>query len=77
MCDIIEFPVGRAAARPDSCIAAVQSCGNDPEALFSLAFTSMIIVRSGTIGDPASGDFLRTAFLALSGLLDVTREARR
>jgi hypothetical protein len=73
MCDVITFPGGRVAARPDTCAAAVESCGNDPKALFALAFTSMIIVRSGTIGEPGSVGFLRTASLALSALLGEAR----
>ncbi len=70
MCDIIDFPGGRVVAQPDTCVAAVASCDGDPKALFALAFTSMIIVRSGTVSEPGAVDFLTTAHLALSALLD-------
>jgi len=73
MCDIINFPGGRIAAPPEACIAAVDDCGGDPKALLALAYTSLVIVRSGTLSDPLSGDFLRTASLALTELLGTGR----
>ena len=57
-------------------LAAVSLCDGDPRALFALAFTSMIIVRSGTISEPGAVDFVITAHLALSELLNLTGEAR-
>jgi hypothetical protein len=77
MCDIITFPGGRVAAQPDTCMTAVASCNGDPKALLALAYSSLIIVWSGTLSDPGSADFVRTAYLALSAMLAGTAEARR
>jgi len=77
-CDIINFPGGRIAARPDPAVAAVELCEGDPERLFELACASLTIARGSDniITDPSATDCLTTAFVALSELLGITGEAR-
>jgi hypothetical protein len=77
-CDIITFPGGRTAARPDPAVAAVDLCEGDPQRLFDLAFVAMTIAKGSDdrAADPTAAECLAVAFVALSELLGITGEAR-
>jgi hypothetical protein len=80
-CIIIEFPrraIAITAPPDDPSVGAVNLCKGDPDRLFELACASLTIARGSDniVTDPSATDYLTTAFVALSELLNITGEAR-